>query len=74
MLLGAAQRYGLSLTRSYMVGDRWRDIEAGHRAGCRTVLVGSGYGEKLIREPNARAADLATTARWILADLEKARC
>jgi D-glycero-D-manno-heptose 1,7-bisphosphate phosphatase len=74
MLLGAAQRYGLSLTRSYMVGDRWRDVEAGHRAGCRTVLVGSGYGEKLTREPNARAVDLATTARWILADLEKTRC
>jgi D-glycero-D-manno-heptose 1,7-bisphosphate phosphatase len=68
MLMRAAQQHNLSLARSYMVGDRWRDIEAGRRAGCRTVLVGSGYGEKLPHEPEARAADLAGAARWILAD------
>ena len=35
-LIGAADRLQLDLTRSFTVGDRWRDIEAGQRAGCRT--------------------------------------
>ena len=40
MLLTAARRHHLDLARSWMVGDSERDVEAGHRAGCRTVLVG----------------------------------
>ncbi|HOW98073.1 MAG TPA: HAD family hydrolase [Kiritimatiellia bacterium] len=40
MLLAAARRHGLDLGRSWMVGDHERDIEAGRRAGCRTVRVG----------------------------------
>lgn len=71
LLVRAAQACDLSLTGSYMVGDRWRDIEAGRQAGCRTVLVGSGYGETLLHEPDARVADLLEAARWILADMKK---
>ena len=39
MLLEAAQRHDLDLTKSWMVGDNGRDIEAGTRAGCRTIHV-----------------------------------
>ncbi len=39
MLLEAARQWNLQLTESFMVGDRWRDIEAGQRAGCRTFWV-----------------------------------
>jgi D-glycero-D-manno-heptose 1,7-bisphosphate phosphatase len=39
MLLDAARKWSLDLAESVMIGDRWRDIEAGHRAGCRTVWV-----------------------------------
>ena len=39
MLLAAAQRHALDLSRSWMVGDSERDIEAGRAAGCRTVLI-----------------------------------
>ena len=35
-----------SPSESFMVGDRWRDIEAGRRAGCKTILLGDGYGEQ----------------------------
>ncbi len=50
MLLEAAKEWFIDLARSYMVGDRWRDIEAGQAAGCRTILVGQGYpGEKLVQ-------------------------
>jgi D-glycero-D-manno-heptose 1,7-bisphosphate phosphatase len=45
MLLDAAEDWGVDLTRSLMVGDRWRDIEAGRRAGVTTVWVRSDYGE-----------------------------
>ena len=55
------------LAASIMVGDRWRDVEAGRRAGCATVFVESGAPESLIHEPDARVASLAEAADWILA-------
>jgi len=45
MLLEAADRFGVDLSRSFMVGDRWRDVEAGRRAGCASVLIDLGYDE-----------------------------
>ncbi|MCU0454048.1 MAG: D-glycero-beta-D-manno-heptose 1,7-bisphosphate 7-phosphatase [Bacteroidetes bacterium] len=45
MLRRAAERLGIDLVASYVVGDRCVDMEAGRRAGCRTVLVLTGYGE-----------------------------
>ena len=45
-LLAAAQRYGIELASSYMVGDRWRDVEAGQQAGCKTIFLDYGYQEK----------------------------
>jgi len=39
MILDAAQEYSIDLAGSYMIGDRWRDIEAGKAAGCRTILI-----------------------------------
>ena len=44
MLLEAAAERGIVLGRSYMVGDRWRDVGAGNTAGCTTILVGAGDG------------------------------
>jgi D-glycero-D-manno-heptose 1,7-bisphosphate phosphatase len=45
-ILAAANKYSVDLTESYMVGDRWRDIEAGQRAGCKTIFIDYGYAEK----------------------------
>lgn len=45
-LLAAASAHCIDLKRSYMVGDRWRDVEAGVRAGCKTVFIDYGYAEK----------------------------
>jgi len=45
LLLRAAEDLDLDLARSFMVGDRWRDIEAGRRAGCGTFFVDRGYDE-----------------------------
>ena len=45
-LLAAAKDHGIALEKSFMIGDRWRDIEAGERAGCRTIFIDYGYDEK----------------------------
>lgn len=47
MLLRAAEEHGLDLSRSWMIGDKALDIEAGLRAGCRVALVRTGYGHKV---------------------------
>ena len=66
LLLAAARDLDLDLTRSFMVGDRWRDVEAGRRAGCRTVLIDNNYREPLKTEPDVRVRNLAEAASWIL--------
>jgi D-glycero-D-manno-heptose 1,7-bisphosphate phosphatase len=46
LLRNAAARYGIDLANSYLIGDRWRDVEAGQAAGCRTVWIDCGYRER----------------------------
>jgi D-glycero-D-manno-heptose 1,7-bisphosphate phosphatase len=56
-----------AIDRSVMIGDRWRDIEAGRAAGCRaTILVDHGYGEALPHDPDLRVGSLPEAAEWIL--------
>jgi D-glycero-D-manno-heptose 1,7-bisphosphate phosphatase len=45
LILQAAEKYGLDLSQSWMVGDRWKDIAAGHAAGLRTIFVDYHYTE-----------------------------
>ena len=66
MLLDAARTLGIDLGRSVMVGDRWRDIEAGQRAGCATVLVDRGYDERAANRPDLTVSSLAEAVPWIL--------
>jgi D-glycero-D-manno-heptose 1,7-bisphosphate phosphatase len=67
MLIDAAARHGFDLAASYLVGDRWRDIEAGRRAGCTTVFIDRGYGERKPDQPDATVRTIAEAADWILA-------
>ena len=72
MLLAGAHKHNVDLAESFMVGDRWRDVEAGQNAGCRTIFIDGGYEEK---EP-ARPADthvhsLREAADWILQECRK---
>jgi D-glycero-D-manno-heptose 1,7-bisphosphate phosphatase len=66
MLLEAARDWGIDLTASVMIGDRWRDIGAGRAAGCRTVFIDRGYGEALRDTPDLVAGDLAGAVDLIL--------
>ena len=66
LLLSAAREHGIDLSHSFMVGDRWRDVEAGKAAGCRTFLVEMGYREALKTAPDRVVADLGEAVRVIL--------
>ena len=55
MLIELAQQHSLNLKESIMVGERWRDVDAGAAAGCRTIFIDYGYGESLRAEPTYRA-------------------
>src|SRR6266567_3636649 len=67
LLLRAASQYGIDLRRSYLAGDRWRDIDAGANAGCRTIWIDRGYNERPPSSvPDARVASLPEAVDWIL--------
>jgi len=66
MLLKAARELDIDLAQSYMIGDRWRDIDCGHAAGCTTIFIDRGYDEALQQQPDFIAADLPSAARLIL--------
>lgn len=67
LLLQAAQDYNIDLQNSYMIGDRWKDIEAGKRAGCRTIWLDYRYDEHFKSDqPDFTAALLNDAANWIM--------
>lgn len=67
LLMEAAETYRIDLAASFMVGDRWRDVEAGHRAGCRTIFINLAYAEpRPDPNPDYIASDLGDAACWIL--------
>jgi D-glycero-D-manno-heptose 1,7-bisphosphate phosphatase len=77
MLFDAARDLNIDLATSYMVGDKFADLEAGLGAGCHSILVRTGYGDKTCEKPavqkwqeSERIAvcdDLPAAARYILA-------
>jgi histidinol-phosphate phosphatase family protein len=69
MLLRAAREHGIELTQSWMIGDILNDVEAGRRAGCKTVLIDNGNETEWKftpqRTPHATAPDLYVAANLI---------
>lgn len=78
MLQQAASEHALHLQRSFVVGDRYADIELAHNAGARSILVRTGYGEGELQwhagawklKPAFIATDLAQAVDWILEQRE----
>lgn len=73
MLVAAAWQHDLDLTCSFMVGDKATDVDLARNAGCKAILVTSGFGEKVLAgdyqhsvKPDHIAPDLYTAAEWIL--------
>lgn len=67
MLLRAAAALDLDLNRSWMIGDRWRDVDCGARAGCRTLFIDWGYDERLRQKPDFTVRHFAAAVAIILA-------
>jgi histidinol-phosphate phosphatase family protein len=75
MLLQAAREHGIDLAQSWMIGDILHDVEAGHRAGCRSVLIDNGneteWQTNELRQPDLIAPDLYAAAQLIAAHERK---
>lgn len=68
-LLAAARTHHIDLEKSYMVGDRWRDIDAGSQAGCQTFFIDYGYREQQPTSMNFRVQTLMEAAQIILGEI-----
>lgn len=65
MLLAAAEKWDIDLKRSFVVGDRWSDVEAGRAVGCYTILIERSYSGQA--RPDERVSDLASAVDLVLA-------
>jgi D-glycero-D-manno-heptose 1,7-bisphosphate phosphatase len=66
MLLRAAGELAIDLNASFMVGDRWRDVDCGTAAGCQTIFIDRGYNERLRCQPHFTVSSLLEAVRVIL--------
>jgi len=66
MFFEAARMHKINLTKSFMIGDRWKDIEAGIAAGCKTFFINYGYQEKQPDFPDFIVSSLAEAAEIII--------
>lgn len=65
-ILKAAELFGIDLKKSFMVGDRWSDVEAGRRAGCRTIYIKSDYAERKPERPDFSVENFTAAVENIL--------
>lgn len=66
MLLDAAHEHGIALDRSFLVGDRGKDVEAGRSAGCTCVFLDREYSEPMPIRPDVVVRELGEAVAWIL--------
>jgi D-glycero-D-manno-heptose 1,7-bisphosphate phosphatase len=70
LLHEAASKYSIRLMESFMVGDRWKDVEAGRKAGCKTIWLDCGYREPAPDPPpDLTVSSLMQAVPWILAQV-----
>ncbi|AMY11720.1 Transaldolase [Luteitalea pratensis] len=72
LLVDAAARWHIDLGRSFIVGDRWRDVDAGRRAGCRTVFIDYSYREARPDPPaDLTVHSLEEAVTWIVDQISR---
>lgn len=72
MLCDAARDWNIDLRNSFLIGDRWKDIEAGKRAGCRTVFIDRQYAEPLPQNADFFAPSFSLAVEWVISQSEAA--
>ena len=65
MIFEAASKWDIDISKSFMIGDRWRDIEAGKNADVTSILIDYDYDEKKV-EPDFLCADFKSAVEYIL--------
>ncbi len=65
MLFFAKKKFGLEMKKSYVVGDRWRDIDAGFAANCKTIFIDKNYNEKLNNKPDFKVKHFKQILKYI---------
>lgn len=66
LMMEAQRKYHLDLSRSFLIGDRWKDVDAGNAAGLRTVFIDYNYSERgPSTEPSVRVSSLREAVDWI---------
>ena len=68
LILRAAHELNINLGKSYVIGDRWRDIDCARAAACRAIFIQRGYKEKLRESPDVTAANFKDAVGAILRD------
>ena len=68
LILRAAAELNIDPKRSYVIGDRWRDVDCAHAAGCRAILIERGYKESLREAPDFTVANFSDAVNAILLD------
>jgi D-glycero-D-manno-heptose 1,7-bisphosphate phosphatase len=67
LLFEARRKYDLDLSESFLIGDRWKDVDAGNAAGCKTVFIDYKYRERgPSTEPSVRVSSLRDAVDWIM--------
>jgi D-glycero-D-manno-heptose 1,7-bisphosphate phosphatase len=66
MVLRAAKALNIDLAQSFLIGDRWRDVDCGHNAGCRTVFIDRNYSEALKQQPDWTVLSFSEAVETIL--------
>jgi D-glycero-D-manno-heptose 1,7-bisphosphate phosphatase len=66
MLLRAAANLDIDLSESFLIGDRWRDVDCAHAAGCRAVFIDRDYSETLREKPEFTVSNLGEAVTTIL--------
>ena len=70
-LISAAKLYNLKLEKSYMIGDRWKDISAGLKAGCKTIFIDRNYNEKKPENYHVKINNLDEARDYINKDIKE---
>ena len=66
MLLHAATSHGIDLKRSFLIGDRWRDVDCAHAAGCIAIFIDHGYREPLRAKPEFTVSGFSEAVATVL--------
>ena len=66
MLIQASIKYGINFGKSFLIGDRWRDINAGYTVGCKTIFLDYQYAETLDSKPDYTTISIKDATEWIL--------